>query len=80
VGKVLHYFDRVNAAIVQVEAGEIRVGDVLQFKGHTTDFRQRIERLELEHRPVEVARVGQQVGVHVSQRVREHDDVLKLQG
>ena len=78
VGTVTHYFPHVNAAAVRVEQGEIRVGDLLQFHGHTTDFQQRVQRIELEHEAILVARVGQIVGVQVDERVREHDQVLKL--
>ncbi len=78
VGLVTHYFAHVQAAIVQVDEGEIRVGDLLQFRGHTTDFQQRVDRIELEHQQVEVARVGQTVGIRVSERVREADQVIKL--
>jgi hypothetical protein len=73
---VTHYFGHVDAAIVQVEE-EIRVGDTLHFRGHTTDFHERVERIEYEHESIPVARVGQAVGIHVRERVREHDLVLK---
>jgi putative protease len=78
VGIVTHYFPHVDAAAVRIEAGEIRVGDLLRFEGHTTDFEQRVNRIELEHAEIEVARVGQLVGIQVSERVREHDRVLKV--
>jgi putative protease len=67
----------VNAAIVEL-TGEVRVGDTVQFHGHTTDFRHRISRLEVEHAPVDSARAGQTVGIQVTERVREHDGVFKL--
>jgi len=75
---VAHFFSHVHAAIVQIEAGEIRVGDLLHFKGHTTDFLQRVERIELEHGPIDVARPPQIVGIQVHDKVREHDEVFKL--
>jgi hypothetical protein len=78
LGRVVHYFARPGAAIVQVEQGEIRVGDTLRFFGHTTDFQQRIDRIEIDHQPVERATAGQTVGIHVSERTREHDRVGKV--
>ena len=78
MGRIVHYYQHVDAAIVLIESGEVRVGDTLHFKGHTTDFRERVDRIEFEHRPIEVARIGQTVGVHVRERVREHDEVLKV--
>jgi putative protease len=47
-------------------------------RGHTTDYYQRIDRIEVDHKAVETARAGQSVGVHVAQRVREGDVVWKV--
>ncbi len=78
VGFVMHYWDHVNAAAVRIERGQLRVGDTIHVRGHTTDYYQRIDRLELEHAPVDSAGAGHEVGVHVSQRVREGDSVYKV--
>jgi translation elongation factor EF-1alpha len=73
-----HYYGHVDAGIVKIESGELRVGDTVHIRGHTTDFYQRVERIEVDHAPVEVARPGQAVGLHVAQRVREGDEVLRV--
>jgi len=78
IGVVTHYYPHVNAGVVYVEVGELRVGDTIHVRGHTTDYYQQVDRLELDHQPVKVARAGQSVGVHVSQRVREGDAVMKV--
>jgi putative protease len=78
VGAVTHFYAHANAAIVRIESGEIRVGDTLHFSGHTTDFEQRVNRIELDHATVMFARMGQEVGIQVAQRAREHDVVSKL--
>ncbi|HXK26493.1 MAG TPA: EF-Tu/IF-2/RF-3 family GTPase [Myxococcota bacterium] len=61
-----------------IEHGELRVGDTVHVRGHTTDFYQRVERIELEHQQVEVARAGDHIGLQVHQRVREGDEVFVL--
>ena len=63
---------------MRIEFGEVRVGDTLRFTGHTTDFEQRVERIELEHAQVPFARAGQEVGIQVRERVRELDEVRKV--
>ncbi|MBW2279901.1 MAG: translation elongation factor-like protein [Deltaproteobacteria bacterium] len=73
-----HFYGDANAAIVKIEFGEIRVGDTLRFTGHTTDFEQRITRIELDKAEVPFARAGQEVGLEVRERVREHDEVRKV--
>jgi putative protease len=78
IGSITHYYPHVNAGVVQIESGELRVGETIHVHGHTTDFYQRVDRIEIEHQAVEVARAGQSVGVHVTQRVREGDGVWKV--
>jgi len=78
VGRITHYFAHVNAGVIALERGELRIGDTVHIRGHTTDFYQRLEHMEVDHRPIEVARAGQSVGIQVPQRVREHDQVFKV--
>ncbi len=78
IGTVTHYFPHVNAAVVKVEAGELKLGDSLYFKGHTTDFKQSLTSLQIDRRPIEVAHQGDEVGVEVKDRVRQGDDVYRL--
>jgi translation elongation factor EF-1alpha len=77
---VTHWYSHVQAAIVRIDAGQLRVGDVIRFEGHTTDFEHRVTQMEMDHRPVEVASAGQVVGIRVADRVREHDRVYRVRG
>jgi hypothetical protein len=78
VGRITHYFAHVNAGVIALERGELRLGDTVHIRGHTTDFYHRLEHMEVDHRPIELARGGQSVGIQVPQRVREHDQVFKV--
>jgi putative protease len=77
IGAVTHYYEHAGACVVALEA-PLRVGDTIHVRGHTTDFYQRVERLERDHATIEVASAGDEVGVQVSQRVRPHDAVYRL--
>ena len=79
IGAVTHFWPHANACAVLIEHGVLRVGDTVHVRGHTTDFYQRVERIELEHAPVQTARAGDHVGIEVHQRVREGDVVYRLQ-
>ena len=79
VGTVTHWYPHVDAAIVRIDAGELRIGDLIRFEGHTTDFEHRVTQMEIDHRSVQTASAGQVVGIQVRERVREHDRVLKVQ-
>jgi translation elongation factor EF-1alpha len=78
IGVVTHYYEHAGACVVKLDAGELRVGDTIHVRGHTTDFYQRVDRLERDHAGIASARVGDEVGVQVSQRVRSHDVVYRL--
>jgi len=78
VGEVTHYFPHVNAAALKIKKGELKTGDLLYFKGHTTDFKQTIESMQIDHVPVQQAGRGAEVGIQVKERARQGDKVYKL--
>ena len=47
-------------------------------KGHTSDFSQTVDSMQIEHESVESAGVGAQVGIKVVEHAREHDQVFKV--
>lgn len=78
IGRVLDYYAKIGVVAIEVTEGEIKVGDTLHFKGHTTDFTQVIKSMQIEHESVQVAKKGDKVGIKVEQRVRPHDKVFKV--
>jgi translation initiation factor IF-2 len=78
IGRVTHYWAKIGVAGIEITAGEVRVGDTIRFKGHTTDFNQRVDSMQVEHDPVAVARAGDSVGLKVADHVRDHDEVFKV--
>jgi hypothetical protein len=80
VGRVVHYYTHLSVAIVELTQGSLRVGDTIHIKGHTTDFRQTIDSMEIEHQKVTEATPGQSFGIKVREHAREHDIVYKVAG
>lgn len=78
VGTIQDYFAKVGVAAIGVTAHGIKVGDELHFKGHTTDFNQTVESLQVEHAQIPEAGVGASVGIKVKDRVRKGDTVFKV--
>jgi len=78
IGRITHYFSRIGVGVLEITAGELRVGETIHIKGHTTDFYQKVESMQVEHQPVSVARKGDSVGLKVIEPVREHDKVFKV--
>lgn len=80
IGSVLKFFDKTSIAAVKLDFGDLTVGDTIRIKGTTTDFVQKIELMEFDHRPVDKANRGQFTGVKVVQPARPFDLVYKVTG
>ncbi len=78
IGVVTHFYGEPSVAIVKLETGSLRVGDTIHIQGHTTDFSQRVDSLQVEHAPVDEVGPDDDFGVRVDQHVREHDVVYKV--
>ena len=77
VGKVTHYFSKIEVAVVDLTA-PLSVGDRIAIKGATTDFEQTVESMQIEHKDVKTAKAGDSIGLKVKERVRENDVVYKI--
>ncbi len=77
VGRVSHYFSRINVAVIELKA-PLAVGDRVLIKGLTTDLEQVVESMQIEHKDVQKAKAGQSIGLKVNDRVRENDTVYKI--
>jgi len=75
---VTHYYNHLSVAILRLESGALRVGDMIHIRGHTTDFSQRVESLEMDHAPATEVGPNDDFGLKVEEHVREHDVVYKL--
>src|SRR6266480_4902469 len=78
IGVVTHYYSHLSVATLRLESGTLRVGDVIHFRGHTTDFSQSVESLEVNHAPATEVGPNDDFGLKVVQHVREHDVMYKV--
>jgi len=77
VGKVTHYFTKIGVAVIEVTDGSIKVGDHIHIKGHTSDFKQKVHSMQIEHESVHMAEPGQSIGIKMDEPVRSNDLVYK---
>ncbi|HKQ30830.1 MAG TPA: hypothetical protein VJS66_06055 [Burkholderiales bacterium] len=77
IGVVTHYYNHLSVAIIKLETGTLRTGDTIHIKGHTSDFRQSVGSLEVDHVHVDQVQAGESFGLRVSEHAREHDVVYK---
>ena len=75
IGKVIHYWGKISVAGINITNGELKAGDVIHIKGHTSDFTQKVDSIQIENDTVEKAKVGDSIGIKVEERAHEHDTV-----
>ena len=79
IGVVTHYYGHLSVAVVKLEPGTVlRVGDNIHIKGHTSDFGQRVESLQVGHAPVNEVGPNDDFGLRVVAHAREHDIVYRV--
>jgi hypothetical protein len=74
IGLIDHYFDKISVAAIKVKA-PFKVGDVIHVQGHTTNFYQRVESMQINHQEVNRVKKGDDVGMKIKEFVRTTDKV-----
>jgi putative protease len=78
IGVVTHYFGKIGVAALKITAGELGIGDTIRVKGHTSDFTQTVESMQVERQSITRARPGDEIGLKVVAYARQHDEVFKV--
>ncbi len=78
IGKVTHYFDHINVAVLALTS-PLKVGETIHIHGHSTDFIQTVASLQVEHKPVQSAKQGDDVALKVDHQVHPHDKVFRVE-
>ncbi len=77
IGKITHFFTKISVGVIKL-SGTLKEGDKIHVKGATTDFKQAVKSMQIEHEQVKEAKKGQSIGLKVSKPVREGDAVFKV--
>ena len=75
VGTISHYWGELGVAGIDLSSA-LRVGNTIHVVGHTSDFTQTVDSIQIEHETVEAAKAGDAIGIKVTERARVHDQVL----
>ena len=79
VGEVFQFFAKPGVAALRLTEGGLMIGDKIHILGHTTDFTQTVDSMQVDREPIEAAKAGDSVGIKVQDRVRPHDAVYKVE-
>lgn len=77
---MLDYFAKIGVLAFRVEEEGLKVGDTIHVKGHTTDLTEKVNSMQIDRADIEEAKVGDDVGIKVKDRVRKGDAVYKVIG
>jgi len=77
IGSITHYFGHISVGIIKL-SDTLKVGDTVHIKGHTSDFTQKVDTMQIEHKDVAEARSGDAVGIKVAQKSHPNDKVFKV--
>ena len=77
IGTISDYFAKVEVAAIKL-SGSLKKGDKIHIKGTTTDLEQKAESIQINRKPVEKAKKGDEIGVKVKDRVRRNDRVFLM--
>ncbi len=78
VGKVTHYFDKIQVAIVELD-NTLSTGDKIKFvRGGEDLFEQTVESIQIEHEKKDSAGKGDVIGLKTNEAVREGTEVFKV--
>ena len=77
IGKVSDFFSHPVVAGIELTA-TLKQGDKIHIKGHTTDMELTIDSMQIDNVNVEQAKVGDAIGIKVSEQVRRGDIVYRV--
>lgn len=75
IGKVVHFYDKLRVAIVDLKSGGIKVGQEIKFKRNDNEFTQKIESLQVDHQNVDAVKKGDSFGLKVDQPTKPGTEV-----
>ena len=78
IGIVSGYFSHVEVATIKLSEN-LKVGDKIHLKGHTTDFETEVKAIQIEKKSIEKAKAKDHIGIKVPEKVRPNDKVFLIE-
>ena len=78
VGKVVHYYTKLGVAAIDL-TGSLKVGDEIHILGHTSDFTQKVDSMQIKNKEIQEAKKGNAIGLKAKEHARENDTVYKVE-
>jgi ribosomal 50S subunit-recycling heat shock protein len=76
IGEVTDYFKHVKAAAIKLTSN-LNVGDSIEIKGGEKDFKMKISSMQINRKPIQSAKKGDEIGVLVPEDVHKGYKVFR---
>lgn len=76
IGKVVHYYDKLDVAIIDLSSGGLKVGDEIKFKHGDEEFSQKVESLQVDHQTVDSVKKGDSFGLKADKPTKVGTEVF----
>ena len=73
IGVVTHFFDKILVAVISLTDGSLKAGDQIRLGPEATGFVQTVSSLQVDHKTIDSATKGSEVGLKVDQPVKKGD-------
>ncbi len=78
IGIVTHYFSKVGVAVVKLSA-PLKIGDKIKLKRGDEEFEQIVQSMQVDHKNLEEAKKGEEIGLKVDHKVKEGWEIYKAE-
>ncbi len=78
IGEITHWYDKINVAVVKL-VKTLQVGDKIKIKHGDKEFEETIDSMELDHKPVQSGKKGQEIAIKLSQKANEGAEILPIE-
>jgi len=77
IGKITHYYGHLSVGIIKL-SDALKIGDSIHIKGHSSDFTQSVDSIQIEHANVSEAKSGDVIGIKIIQKAHPNDTVYEV--
>lgn len=76
IGKITHFFDKISVAIINLDE-PLEIGDKIRIEAEIP-FVQKVTSMQVEHKEIQKANTGNDIGMKTDRHCKEGDRVIKL--
>ncbi len=77
IGHITAYFDKIQVAVIKLDK-PLRLGDIIQITAENMLFQQPVDSMQINRKPVKIAKKGSEIGLKVSHEPSLNGAVYKV--